>query len=137
MTKHSGVPFLRYPWTWRQRLAQTPLVLPLDRRPRLVRRPRRRRDQRQLPDQAPRRRKLTASVASPPWSSPSGKSLQTKGVNSDDADNPRIATSSNGLTSLPEMVARSPATDLQTRLPFPRRGPAPTMLLQGGIVSVT
>ena len=59
--KHSGVPFRHFPWTWHRRLAQTPRILPLDRRhQRLVRRPRRRRDQRQrqlLLDRAPQQRR--------------------------------------------------------------------------------
>ena len=69
--QHSGVPFRLYlPWTWyqHQHQSQTPFLVLLPhvlRRQRLVRR----RDPRQLLDRAPRRRKLTASAASPPWSS--------------------------------------------------------------------
>ena len=72
------------------------------------------------------RRKLTASVASPPWSLQSGKSPKTKVINSGNADNHRTVTSLNGLTRFRKQTRQS-AAEPRTCLPFLRRGPAQMM----------
>ena len=74
-----------------------------------------------------RRRKLTASVARPPWSLLSGKSPKTKVVSSGDADNRRIVISLNGLTRFRKQTRQS-AAEPRMRLPFLRRGPAAQMM---------